>query len=37
MADNRRQYTQEFKEEAIRLLNTSGKSGHLLEQEGGDR
>ncbi len=33
MADNRRQYTQEFKEEAIRLLNTSGKSGHLLEKE----
>ncbi len=33
MADNRRPYTQEFKEEAIRLLNTSGKSGPLLEQE----
>ncbi len=35
MADNRRQYTQEFKEEAVRRLNTSGKSGPLLEPEGG--
>ncbi len=36
MADNRRAYTtQEFKEEAVRLLNTSGKSGPLLEPEGG--
>ncbi len=33
MADNRRKYTREFKEEAIRLLNTSGKNGHLLEKE----
>ncbi len=33
MADNRRKYTKEFKEEAVRLLNTSGKNGHLLEKE----
>ncbi len=33
MADNRRKYTKEFKEEAIRLLNPSGKNGHLLEKE----
>ena len=37
MADNRRKYTKEFKEEAVRLLDTSGKSGHLLEQELGIR
>jgi transposase len=33
MADIRRNYTQEFKAEAVRLLNTSGKSGHALEKE----
>ncbi len=33
MADNRWKYTKEFKEEAVRLLDTSGKNGHLLEKE----
>ena len=34
MADNnRRKYTKEFKEEAVQLLNTSGKNGHELEKE----
>ena len=29
----RRNYTREFKVEAVRLLNTSGKSGHEIEQD----
>lgn len=33
MADTRRKYTEEFKAEAVRLLNTSGKSGHALEKD----
>ncbi len=33
MADHRQKYTKEFKEEAVRLLNTSGRNGHELEKE----
>jgi transposase len=29
----RREYTREFKVEAVRLLNTSGKSGHEVEAD----
>jgi transposase len=29
----RKKYTREFKEEAVRLLNTSGKSGHDIEAD----
>jgi transposase len=31
--NNRRKYTKEFKLEAVRLLNTRGKSGHDLEKD----
>jgi transposase len=33
MAENRRKYTREFKIEAVRLLDTSGKSGHEIEDD----
>ena len=33
MAEKRRTYTREFKEEAVRLLETSGKTGHEIEDE----
>ena len=33
MAEKRRTYTREFKEEAVRLLESSGKSGHEIEDE----
>ena len=29
----RKKYTREFKTEALRLLNTSGKSGHEIEAD----
>lgn len=29
----RKKYTREFKEEAVQLLNTSGKSGHDIEAD----
>lgn len=31
--DERKKYTREFKVEAVRLLNTSGKSGHDIEAD----
>ncbi len=31
--DERKKYTREFKVEAVRLLNTSGKSGHEIEAD----
>jgi len=33
MAENRRKYTREFKIEAVRLLDSSGKSGHEIEDD----
>jgi transposase len=33
MADKRKTYTREFKVEAVRLLETSGKAGHDIEKE----
>jgi len=33
MAEKRRTYTREFKEEAVRLLESSGKSGHEIEDD----
>ena len=33
MAENRRKYTREFKIEAVQLLDTSGKSGHEIEDD----
>jgi transposase len=33
MADKRRKYAEDFKREAVRLLETSGKSGHEIEDE----
>jgi transposase-like protein len=33
MSEKRKSYTREFKVEAVRLLETSGKSGHDLERE----
>jgi len=33
MAEKRKSYTREFKVEAVRLLETSGKGGHELERE----
>ena len=33
MAEKRKDYTREFKIEAVRLLNTSGKSGHEIEAD----
>ena len=32
MAENRKKYTREFKVEAARLLDASGKSGHEIEK-----
>ena len=31
--DERKKYSREFKVEAVRLLNTSGKSGHEIETD----
>jgi transposase len=31
--DERKKYSREFKVEAVRLLNTSGKSGHEIEAD----
>jgi transposase len=31
--EERKKYTREFKIEAVRLLNTSGKSGHAIESD----
>jgi len=33
MTEKRKTYTREFKIEAIRLLDTSGKSGHEIEDD----
>ena len=33
MAEKRKTYTRKFKIEAIRLLDTSGKSGHEIEDD----
>jgi transposase len=33
MADKRKVYTREFKEQAVELLNTSGKPGKQIEAE----
>jgi len=33
MEETRNKYTREFKIEAVRLLNTSGKSGHEIEAD----
>jgi transposase len=33
MAEKRNTYTREFKVEAVRLLETSGKPGHEIEKE----
>ncbi len=33
MAEKRKTYTREFKVEAVRLLETSGKSGHQIEAD----
>jgi transposase len=33
MAEKRKVYTREFKVEAVRLLETSGKSGHDIEKD----
>jgi transposase-like protein len=33
MAKERRTYTREFKQEALRLLETSGKSANVLERD----
>lgn len=31
--EERKKYSREFKDEAVRLLNTSGKSGHEIEAD----
>jgi transposase len=33
MAEKRKTYTREFKAEAVRLLETSGRGGHEIEKE----
>ena len=33
MGETRRTYTREFKLEAVRLLETSGRNGHQIEKE----
>ncbi len=33
MTEKRKQYTREFKVEAVRLLETSGKNGHEIERD----
>ena len=33
MAEKRRTYTEDFKREAVRLLASSGKSGHEIEDD----
>jgi transposase len=33
MAEKRRKYTREFKVEAVRLLDSSGKNGHEIEKD----
>ena len=33
MAEKRKTYTREFKIESVRLLDTSGKSGHEIEDD----
>ncbi len=33
MAEKRKTYTREFKVEAVRLLETNGKSGHDIEKD----
>jgi len=33
MAEKRKTYTREFKVEAVRLLETSGKNGHEIERD----
>ena len=33
MGEKRGKYTREFKVEAVRLLNSSGKSGHEIERD----
>ena len=33
MGERRSKYSREFKVEAVRLLNTSGKSGHEIERD----
>ena len=33
MAEKRKSYTREFKIEAVRLLETSGKNGHEIEKD----
>jgi len=33
MADKRKVYSREFKEQAVELLNTSGKPGNQIEAE----
>lgn len=33
MVERRKSYTREFKVQAVELLNSSGKSGHQIEQE----
>lgn len=33
MAEKRRKYTREFKVEAVRLLESSGKNGHEIEED----
>jgi transposase len=33
MAERRKMYTREFKVEAVRLLETSGKNGHEIERD----
>ena len=33
MGDKRKKYSKEFKEEAVRLLNTSGKTGREVEDD----
>jgi transposase len=33
MAETRKRYSKEFKLEAVRLLETSGKSGHEIEDD----
>ena len=33
MAEKRKTYTREFKERAVRLLNSGGKNGHEIEKD----
>jgi len=33
MADSRKKYTREFKEQAVRMLEEGSKTGHQIEQE----